>query len=325
MTSRKNRMEEQPITPTLVEEHNLTAAEYERIVATLGRTPTLTELGIFSVMWSEHCSYKSSRVHLRRLPTRGPCVIQGPGENAGVVDIGEGEAAVFKIESHNHPSFIEPYQGAATGVGGTIREHFTSGARPIARRLAPVRPALDAKKPLPARRRRPGLPATATASARIPTVGEAYFDDSYSSSTPGQRALPRRRLPRPDLLRQAEGGQPGHSMRRPDRQHGIHGATIPAEFDENLAGARPTVQCRPFQESCSSRRAPGVQDRRRWASRTHAAGRSVHREMGARGGAGVRICSTASCSARRMTSTRSTMPRESRGAMLMTAAQRAAR
>ncbi|HQK88302.1 MAG TPA: AIR synthase related protein, partial [Acidobacteriota bacterium] len=125
-------MEEQPITPALVEEHNLTAAEYERIVATLGRTPTLTELGIFSVMWSEHCSYKSSRVHLRRLPTRGPCVIQGPGENAGVVDIGEGEAAVFKIESHNHPSFIEPYQGAATGVGGIIRDIFTMGARPIA-------------------------------------------------------------------------------------------------------------------------------------------------------------------------------------------------
>src|SRR5512139_2695902 len=119
------------VTPELVREHKLTPAEYERILAHLGRTPTYAELGVFSVMWSEHCSYKSSRVHLRRLPTTGPRVIQGPGENAGVVDIGDGFAAVFKIESHNHPSYIEPYQGAATGVGGILRDVFTMGARPI--------------------------------------------------------------------------------------------------------------------------------------------------------------------------------------------------
>src|SRR6059058_364285 len=120
------------ITPDLLARHNLTAEEYERIRRLMGREPNLTELGVFSVMWSEHCSYKSSRVHLRTLPTTGPRVLQGPGENAGAVDIGDGLAAVFKIESHNHPSFIEPYQGAATGVGGIIRDIFTMGARPIA-------------------------------------------------------------------------------------------------------------------------------------------------------------------------------------------------
>src|SRR6266481_4709340 len=116
----------------LLERHNLTRDEYRRIETAMGREPNLTELGLFSVMWSEHCSYKSSRVHLRTLPTEGPRVLQGPGENAGVIDIGDGLAAVFKIESHNHPSFIEPYQGAATGVGGIMRDVFTMGARPIA-------------------------------------------------------------------------------------------------------------------------------------------------------------------------------------------------
>ena len=120
------------ITPEVVQAHQITPDEYERIVSILGREPNITELGIFSVMWSEHCSYKSSRLHLRTLPTSGPRVLQGPGENAGVVDIGDGEAVVFKMESHNHPSFIEPYQGAATGVGGIMRDVFTMGARPIA-------------------------------------------------------------------------------------------------------------------------------------------------------------------------------------------------
>src|SRR5947208_11832212 len=120
------------IDPRTIEQHGLAPDEYERIVLCLGREPNLTELGIFSVMWSEHCSYKSSRLHLKTLPTRAPQVLQGPGENAGAIDIGEGLAAVFKIESHNHPSFIEPYQGAATGVGGIIRDIFTMGARPIA-------------------------------------------------------------------------------------------------------------------------------------------------------------------------------------------------
>ncbi|MEO8501480.1 MAG: AIR synthase related protein, partial [Vicinamibacteria bacterium] len=112
--------------------HGLKPDEYERIKSLLGREPNLVELGMFSVMWSEHCSYKSTRIHLKTLPTKGPRVAQGPGENAGALDIGDGLLAVFKIESHNHPSFIEPYQGAATGVGGIIRDIFTMGARPIA-------------------------------------------------------------------------------------------------------------------------------------------------------------------------------------------------
>ena len=120
------------ITPEIVAEHGLSPEEYDRVLHALGREPNLTELGIFSVMWSEHCSYKSSRIHLKKLPTQGPQVICGPGENAGVVDIGDGQAAIFKMESHNHPSYIEPYQGAATGVGGILRDVFTMGARPVA-------------------------------------------------------------------------------------------------------------------------------------------------------------------------------------------------
>ena len=120
------------ITPQMVKDHGLSEAEYQKILALMGREPTLVELGIFSVMWSEHCSYKSTRAHLKKLPTKAPWVLQGPGENAGVIDIGDGDAAIFKMESHNHPSFIEPYQGAATGVGGIMRDVFTMGARPIA-------------------------------------------------------------------------------------------------------------------------------------------------------------------------------------------------
>ena len=120
------------ITPEMVREHGLSDAEYDRILKLMGREPSFVELGIFSVMWSEHCSYKSSRVHLKRLPTRSKIVLQGPGENAGIIDIGDGWGCAFKIESHNHPSFIEPFQGAATGVGGIIRDIFAMGARPIA-------------------------------------------------------------------------------------------------------------------------------------------------------------------------------------------------
>src|SRR5258708_1506144 len=120
------------ITAELVKEHGLTPDEYDRMRGVLGREPNLVELGIFSALWSEHCSYKSSKVFLRELPTKGPRVLQGPGENAGALDIGDGLAVVFKMESHNHPSFIEPYQGAATGVGGILRDVFTMGARPIA-------------------------------------------------------------------------------------------------------------------------------------------------------------------------------------------------
>jgi phosphoribosylformylglycinamidine synthase len=121
-----------PATLDVAREHGLSEAEWRRIVELLGRTPNMTELGVFSAMWNEHCSYKSSRVHLKKFPTQGPRVLQGPGENAGVVDVGDGLAVAFKMESHNHPSFIEPYQGAATGVGGILRDVFTMGARPIA-------------------------------------------------------------------------------------------------------------------------------------------------------------------------------------------------
>src|SRR5580692_8114526 len=137
------------VTPQIAAEHGLSPEEYARSKKILGRDPSFTELGIFSVMWSEHCSYKSSRVHLKRLPTRGTHVVQGPGENAGVVDIGDGMVAVFKIESHNHPSFVEPFQGAATGVGGILRDIFTMGARPIAvmdsLRFGPITAGMDDK------------------------------------------------------------------------------------------------------------------------------------------------------------------------------------
>src|SRR6201987_2818004 len=123
---------EPKITPELVAEHGLKPQKYQRLLDLIGREPTFTELGIFSAMWNEHCSYKSLKIHLRTLPTKARWVIQGPGENAGVIDIGDGLAVVFKMETHNHPSYIEPYQGAATGVGGILRDVFTMGARPIA-------------------------------------------------------------------------------------------------------------------------------------------------------------------------------------------------
>lgn len=172
-----------PITPEIIKQHKLTDDEYAIAERALGRAPTYTELGVFSVMWSEHCSYKSSRVHLKRLPTTGPRVIQGPGENAGVVDIGDGFAAVFKMESHNHPSFIEPYHGAATGVGGILRDVFTMGARPIA--------ALNSLRfGRPDHPRTPELLRGVVAgiagygnAVGVPTVGgEVQFDPSYDGN-----------------------------------------------------------------------------------------------------------------------------------------------
>src|SRR5437879_10590334 len=168
----------------VLERHGLKLDEYERIVQFLGREPNLTELGIFSVMWSEHCSYKSSRGHLKTLPTGGPQVLQGPGENAGAIDIGGGLAAVFKIESHNHPSFIEPYQGAATGVGGIIRDNFSMGARPIALLNSLRFGSLDDPR---VRRNMEGVVAGIAGygnSIGIPTVrGELAFERS-SAGTP---------------------------------------------------------------------------------------------------------------------------------------------
>src|SRR5438477_2820408 len=170
-----------------LDRHGLKRDEYDRILAFLGREPNLTELGIFSVMWSEHCSYKSSRVHLKTLPTEGPQVLQGPGENAGAVDIGEGLAAVFKIESHNHPSFIEPYQGAATGVGGIIRDIFTMGARPIALMNSLRFGEIDGPEGALTRRIVEGVVAGIAGygnSIGIPTVGgEITFDDGYAANS----------------------------------------------------------------------------------------------------------------------------------------------
>src|SRR5579883_446403 len=191
-----------------LERHGLKPDEYEQIVTMLGREPNLTELGIFSVMWSEHCSYKSSRVHLKTLPTRGPQVLQGPGENAGAVDIGDGLAAVFKIESHNHPSFIEPYQGAATGVGGIIRDIFTMGARPIALLNSLRFGALDAPG---TRRLLEGVVAGIAGygnSIGIPTVGgEIAFDPPYAAN-PLVNAMCVGLIDHRDLTR-ATSGEPG--------------------------------------------------------------------------------------------------------------------
>src|SRR3954462_7406634 len=171
------------IPPQQVAAHGFSPEEYERVLHALGREPNITELGIFSVMWSEHCSYKSSRFHLRKLPTEAPWVIQGPGENAGVIDIGDNQAAIFKMESHNHPSYIEPYQGAATGVGGILRDVFTMGARPIA-----CLDALRFGRPDPPRT--PALVRGVVAgiggygnSMGIPTVGgEVFFDPAYDGN-----------------------------------------------------------------------------------------------------------------------------------------------
>ena len=174
------------VASAVLERHGLKPDEYDRIVRALGREPSETELGIFSVMWSEHCSYKSSRDHLRKLPTRGPRVLQGPGENAGAVDIGDGLAAVFKIESHNHPSFIEPYQGAATGVGGIIRDIFTMGARPVALMNSLRFGPMDGSDGARTRRIVEGVVAGIAGygnSIGIPTVGgEIAFEETYAGN-----------------------------------------------------------------------------------------------------------------------------------------------
>jgi phosphoribosylformylglycinamidine synthase len=241
-----------PVTPEVVAQHGLKPDEYQRIVAHLGREPNLTELGVFSVMWSEHCSYKSSRVHLKGFPTTGPRVLQGPGENAGVVDVGDGLAVAFKMESHNHPSYIEPYQGAATGVGGILRDVFTMGARPIASMNS-------------LRFGDPSHPKTAWLlegvvagiggygnCIGVPTVGgEVAFHESYDGNclvnafTLG--ILPADKI----FLGKAAGvGNPLMYIGAKTGRDGIHGATMAsAEFDEKTEEKRPTVQVGdPFME-----------------------------------------------------------------------------
>jgi phosphoribosylformylglycinamidine synthase len=282
--------------PVILEKHGLTRDEYDLIVEKLRREPTLTELGIFSVMWSEHCSYKSSRVHLKTLPTTGPRVLQGPGENAGAVDIGDGLAAVFKIESHNHPSFIEPYQGAATGVGGIIRDIFTMGARPIALLNSLRFGSLD--DPL-VRRTMAGVVAGIAGygnSIGIPTIGgEIGFDDSYAGNPLVNVFC--LGISRADEIIKGTASGVGNAVYyvgAKTGRDGIHGATMAsAEFDDTLDEKRPAVQVGdPFMEkllleAClevmKTDALVGIQD-------MGAAGLTCSTcEMGSRGGAGVEI------------------------------------
>ena len=233
-------------------EHGLSASEYDTMLSIMGRTPTITELGIFSVMWSEHCSYKSSRKWLKTLPTEGPQVICGPGENAGVVDIGDGLAAVFKIESHNHPSFIEPYQGAATGVGGILRDVFTMGARPVANMNALRFGSPDHPK---TRHLVSGVVAGIGGYGNcigVPTVGgETNFDPAYNGNilvnamTVG--------IADADKIFYSAAAGPGNPVvyvGSKTGRDGIHGATMAsAEFDDDSEEKRPTVQVGdPFTE-----------------------------------------------------------------------------
>jgi len=250
------------VTAEIAAEHGLTADEYARVKQILGREPNITELGIFSVMWSEHCSYKSSKVHLKRLPTRGKLVVQGPGENAGVVDIGDGLVAAFKIESHNHPSFVEPFQGAATGVGGILRDIFTMGARPIAvldsLRFGEITPS-KRTTPEGAAKNRRILDGVIRGIAHygncfgVPTVGgEVCFEPCYSQN-PLVNALALGIAKKEDLFfaRAKGAGNPVIYVGAKTGRDGIHGASLlaSAEFTEESQQKRPNVQVGdPFVE-----------------------------------------------------------------------------
>jgi phosphoribosylformylglycinamidine synthase subunit PurL len=302
-------LESLSLTPELLAQHSITPEEYERIVAALGRTPGLTELGIFSVMWSEHCSYKSSRVHLKRLPTRSKLVVQGPGENAGIIDVGDGWACAFKIESHNHPSFIEPFQGAATGVGGILRDIFTMGARPLA--------VMDSLRFGPITEDELGNDPAATAVVRknhsllegvvsgiaaygncfgVPNLGgETRFAPCYSGNNlTNAFALG---LVRRDEIFYAKAsgvGNPVIYVGAKTGRDGIHGATMASEeFKESSEQKRPNVQVGdPFMEkllleacieAMRSGAVVGIQD-------MGAAGLTCSTcEMGARGGVGLDV------------------------------------
>jgi phosphoribosylformylglycinamidine synthase len=240
------------ITPELIEQHGLTKAEYRKIVDILGRTPTITELGIYSVMWSEHCSYKSSRIYLKKFPTKGPRVLQGPGENAGIIDIGNGLAIVMKIESHNHPSAVEPYQGAATGVGGIIRDIFTMGARPIAS-LNSLRfgELNDAKS----KHLLSGVVAGIAGYGNcmgIPTVaGEVYFEDTYRDNCL-VNAMCVGVIRTDNIYKAIAQGKdnPIIYVGSTTGRDGIHGCTFASEeLDEHSQEDRPSVQVGdPFME-----------------------------------------------------------------------------
>jgi phosphoribosylformylglycinamidine synthase len=284
------------ITPEIVAEHGLAPDEYDRILKALGREPNLVELGIFSVMWSEHCSYKSSRVHLKRLPTEAPWVICGPGENAGVIDIGDGDAAIFKMESHNHPSYIEPYQGAATGVGGILRDVFTMGARPVANMnaLRFGRPEHPKMRHLIA-----GVVSGIGGYGNcvgVPTVGgEVNFDPAYDGNILVNAMTVGVAKSDKIFYSAATGiGNPIVYVGSKTGRDGIHGATMAsADFDENSDEKRPTVQVGdPFTEkllieACLELMATdaivAIQD-------MGAAGlTSSSVEMASKGGAGIRL------------------------------------
>ena len=240
------------VTEQMVRDHGLSPAEYARIKELLGREPTLVELGVFSVMWSEHCSYKSTRAHLRKLPTKAPWVLQGPGENAGVIDIGDGDAVIFKMESHNHPSFIEPYQGAATGVGGIMRDVFTMGARPIA-----MMNALRFGDPAHPKTRHlvsgvvSGIGGYGNCMG-VPTVGgEVNFHKSYNGNIlVNAMCVGLARVGRIFLSAAKGAGNPVVYIGSRTGRDGIHGATMAsAEFNEDSEEKRPTVQVGdPFTE-----------------------------------------------------------------------------
>ncbi|HJQ32104.1 MAG TPA: phosphoribosylformylglycinamidine synthase subunit PurL [Pyrinomonadaceae bacterium] len=249
-------MNPETITPEVVAAHNLKPEEFERIRELLGREPTFVELGVFSVMWSEHCSYKSSRVHLKRLPTKGERVIVPPGENAGIVDVGDGWCAAFKVESHNHPSFIEPFQGAATGVGGILRDIFTMGARPVAAMNSLRFGRLEHAEH--GRRNRALLAGVVAGIAHygnafgVPTVGgEVVFDDAYAfNPLVNAFALGLVRHDQIFFGKAAGVGNPVLYVGAKTGRDGIHGATMAsAEFDEEALEKRPTVQVGdPFLE-----------------------------------------------------------------------------
>ncbi|HEV7904914.1 MAG TPA: phosphoribosylformylglycinamidine synthase subunit PurL, partial [Pyrinomonadaceae bacterium] len=288
------------ITPEVVSAHNLTGEEYARIVELMGREPTFVELGIFSVMWSEHCSYKSSRVPLKRLPTRNERVVVPPGENAGVVDVGDGWCAAFKVESHNHPSFIEPFQGAATGVGGILRDIFTMGARPIAAMNSIRFGTLEHERN--GRRNRALLAGVVAGIAHygnafgVPTIGgEVAFDDAYAlNPLVNAFALGLVRHDQIFFGRAVGVGNPVLYVGAKTGRDGIHGATMAsAEFDDEALEKRPTVQVGdPFLEkllleacleAMRSGAVAGIQD-------MGAAGlTSSSCEMAARAGTGLEI------------------------------------
>ena len=303
------------ITPEVIADHGITPEEYGRIKSALGREPSLTELGVFSVMWSEHCSYKSSRVHLKRLPTRSKLVVQGPGENAGIIDIGDGWACAFKIESHNHPSFIEPFQGAATGVGGILRDIFTMGARPLAvmdsLRFGPITPGPitpGAKAPddnnaqATIHKNHSTMEGVVSGVASygncfgVPNLGgETKFESCYSQN-PLVNAFALGLVRRDQIFyaKAAGEGNPVIYVGAKTGRDGIHGATMASEeFSEGSEAKRPNVQVGdPFLEkllleacleAMHTGAVVGIQD-------MGAAGLTCSTcEMGARGGVGIEI------------------------------------